>query len=310
MKALLIIDGLEQEIDLSNFEISYNKYKDFDVVLMLTSTSFIDSEISSLPIVSLEKDSNQITSNSHRIEITEENRDGYSKLTDHYCVSGDIIYLNDKNELHRLNGPAIESVEGNKYWFENGKRHRLDGPAVRGIDGDKLWYRNGELHRLDGPAIEYENGNKFFYINGNKLTEEEFKKKNEVKVEAIGIAHPSKLGVSYEQLNKEGGNLDTTIILDDLIKQREGKKVELVDLNEIKGKYIQSTSINVITKYYSNPVDAVKELVSTEKVSVLENKLRIIKPPILECNDRFEYRLKEEFSIVRLIEIDLEEKEK
>jgi hypothetical protein len=48
-----------------------------------------------------------------------------------------------KTILHRLDGPAIESANGTREWFVNGKRHRLDGPAVEYADGYKFWYVNG-----------------------------------------------------------------------------------------------------------------------------------------------------------------------
>jgi len=32
---------------------------------------------------------------------------------------------------------------GTKEWFLHGKLHREDGPAVEYVDGDKYWYLNG-----------------------------------------------------------------------------------------------------------------------------------------------------------------------
>jgi hypothetical protein len=51
-----------------------------------------------------------------------------------------IEYLNDKNDYHRLDGPAFESSDGYKAWWVDDKRHRLDGPAVERADGSKEWY--------------------------------------------------------------------------------------------------------------------------------------------------------------------------
>ena len=91
----------------------------------------------------------------------------------------------DKNgQPHRLDGPATECANGDKYWFQCGKLHRLDGPAMEGADGRKLWYQNGKLHRLDGPATIYDSGrHKEWYKDGcffkskdeffQSLTEEE-----------------------------------------------------------------------------------------------------------------------------------------
>jgi hypothetical protein len=47
------------------------------------------------------------------------------------------------NELHRIDGPAIEHKNGDKFWFQNGLRHRIGRPAIENVNGDKLWYQNG-----------------------------------------------------------------------------------------------------------------------------------------------------------------------
>ena len=78
-----------------------------------------------------------------------------------------IRWYNDKDQLHRLDGPAIEGANGYKAWYVEGKCHRLDGPAVEYADGYKAWYVEGKLHRLDGPAVEWANGRKEWWFNGN-----------------------------------------------------------------------------------------------------------------------------------------------
>jgi hypothetical protein len=78
------------------------------------------------------------------------------------------FYKKGTVELHRLDGPAVECVDGDKVWYVNGKQHRLDGPAVEYADGSNVWYQNGERHRLDGPAIEYASGTKWWYQNGER----------------------------------------------------------------------------------------------------------------------------------------------
>ena len=69
-------------------------------------------------------------------------------------------------KLHRIDGPAVEYPNGDKFWCQNGKRHRIDGPAVEYSDGTKHWYQNGALHRIDGPAAEYSDGIKRWFIRG------------------------------------------------------------------------------------------------------------------------------------------------
>ena len=83
-------------------------------------------------------------------------------------------YKHGTNELHRIDGPAIEYANGDKRWYQNDKLHRIDGPAEEWTNGDKYWYQNGKPHRTDGPAVEWANGNKYWYIEGKELFEKEF----------------------------------------------------------------------------------------------------------------------------------------
>jgi hypothetical protein len=68
---------------------------------------------------------------------------------------GNKIWRNKDGELHRIDGPAIEYSDGDKFWFQNGEYHRLDGPAIEYSNGDKVWSKNGKKHRIDGPAVEF-----------------------------------------------------------------------------------------------------------------------------------------------------------
>jgi hypothetical protein len=79
-------------------------------------------------------------------------------------------YINDKR--HREDGPAVEKCNGDKAWFINGLKHREDGPAIEYADGDKEWWANGKLHRLNGPAVEYSSGDKYWYKNGKRHRED------------------------------------------------------------------------------------------------------------------------------------------
>jgi hypothetical protein len=59
------------------------------------------------------------------------------------------------------------------YYNEKNELHRDDGPAIEHADGYKEWWLNGKLHRTDGPAVEDTRGNKYWWINHKMLTEEE-----------------------------------------------------------------------------------------------------------------------------------------
>jgi hypothetical protein len=83
-------------------------------------------------------------------------------------------WLNEKGELHRLDGPAFIRPSGYVEWRVNDKPHRLDGPAVEWSNGDREWWVDGHFHRLDGPAYEGVNGFKGWWINDKELTKEQF----------------------------------------------------------------------------------------------------------------------------------------
>lgn len=90
---------------------------------------------------------------------------------DYNDETGVIFYKDGK--AHRIDGPAIQWNNGNKYWKVNGEFHRLDGAAKEYADGEKHWYVNGKLHRLDGPAIEFEDGVVEYYIDDKEYSSKE-----------------------------------------------------------------------------------------------------------------------------------------
>jgi hypothetical protein len=83
----------------------------------------------------------------------------------------DGIFYSLNDELHRIDGPAIEYSNGSKAWYQNGKRHRIEGPAIEFNNGYKAWYQNGLCHRLDGPAKEFANGYKLWYHEDKYITD-------------------------------------------------------------------------------------------------------------------------------------------
>jgi len=76
-------------------------------------------------------------------------------------------FVNDR--LHREHDlPAIELIDGTKFWYKNGELHRdNDLPVIENADGTKFWYKNEKYYR-DGnrPSVEWANGNKGWHKNG------------------------------------------------------------------------------------------------------------------------------------------------
>ena len=124
-------------------------------------------------------------------------------------------WKNEKNELHREDGPAIEYANGDRYYYINDKLHREDGPAVdysngyykayyingnrhnengpavERATGYKEYWINGKRHREDGPAVESATGYKEYWINYNQLTKEQFE--NRTKTKELTVADIEKL---------------------------------------------------------------------------------------------------------------------
>jgi hypothetical protein len=72
-------------------------------------------------------------------------------------VSQDSRPRKDKNGIQR-------------FYNSFGKLHRMDGPAVISPDGNQLYYQNGILHREDGPAAIFHNGTQKWYMDGDEIS--------------------------------------------------------------------------------------------------------------------------------------------
>ena len=83
-------------------------------------------------------------------------------------IDGNKVWRNNLGLLNRTNGPAVEYINGSKFWYIDGKRHRADGPAIEDATGSKYWYEYDKLHRTDGPAIDQADGSKAWYIDGKR----------------------------------------------------------------------------------------------------------------------------------------------
>ena len=68
------------------------------------------------------------------------------------------------------------SDDKTEWYNEKGELHREDGPAVEWACGHKSWFKEGQRHRENGPAIEWANGYKEWYLDGVEVTEDEVMK--------------------------------------------------------------------------------------------------------------------------------------
>ena len=82
-------------------------------------------------------------------------------------------WINKAGLYHRIDGPAIEYVNGTTMWCLNGLLHRVGGPAIEYVNRTKEWYQQGKRHRVDGPAIEWSNGSEGWYLEGNSYPSKE-----------------------------------------------------------------------------------------------------------------------------------------
>lgn len=75
--------------------------------------------------------------------------------------------------LHRLDGPAHETIDGVRIWCQYDKFHREGGPAVEHADGRLRWYKRGKLHRVGGPAVyDPDDGSAEWYLEGSRHRED------------------------------------------------------------------------------------------------------------------------------------------
>ena len=62
-----------------------------------------------------------------------------------------------------------------KYWTnEKEQRHRSDGPAIESSNGRKIWFNNLMCHREDGPAVVWEDGRHQYYLNNKEYSKKDY----------------------------------------------------------------------------------------------------------------------------------------
>ena len=68
----------------------------------------------------------------------------------------------------------VDDAGTRRYYNSAGQLHRVHGPAVEFLSGERQWYQNGNLHRTDGPAIISKIGAQSFWLNGKYMTKGEY----------------------------------------------------------------------------------------------------------------------------------------
>ena len=71
----------------------------------------------------------------------------------------------------------VDNSGTRRYYNSEEQLHRVHGPAVEFLSGERWWYQNGKLHRTDGAAVEWSNGAKEWWLNGQPVTEAQFNQK-------------------------------------------------------------------------------------------------------------------------------------
>ena len=82
----------------------------------------------------------------HKIEIV-----GNVLVTSTKCCTSSYIIMEPCNGRYEEKSLA-KDIDGASYW-EAGRLHRIDGPAIEFMDGYEAWYRNGEMHHKLHPYL-------------------------------------------------------------------------------------------------------------------------------------------------------------
>jgi hypothetical protein len=81
-----------------------------------------------------------------------------------------------------------------EYWHLDGRLHRIDGPAIHTVDGENHWYKYGKRHRTDGPAVEYSNDDKAWFLFGDDYDLDDWLNKNDTLSEEEKVLLKLKYG--------------------------------------------------------------------------------------------------------------------
>ena len=83
--------------------------------------------------------------------------------------------MSEQEVFDALKYRVVVDTRGTRWYYNSANQlHRIDGPAVEYTSGTEHWYQNNQRHRTDGPAVDYQNGGKEWWLNGTYMTEDEF----------------------------------------------------------------------------------------------------------------------------------------
>ena len=88
-----------------------------------------------------------------------------------FCSDDEVFVSREwwiNGHCHRVGKPAVEYSCGSKYYYEYGNLHRLDGPAIDTIENQE-WFVDGRRHRENGlPAVSQKLGDFYEkFLNGD-----------------------------------------------------------------------------------------------------------------------------------------------
>lgn len=78
--------------------------------------------------------------------------------------------------------------------YEDGKLHRVNGPAIEYLDGTKYWWLNDDMHRADGPAIIYPSGSVEYVFEGIFLSKRRYLEKIKLAMSSKGYSRMKRFG--------------------------------------------------------------------------------------------------------------------
>lgn len=135
-----------------------------------------------------------------------------------YFSNGDCIYT--KNGLYDTTvcWDIPIKINGNKYWYKDGKLHRLCKPAIEYSDGRKEWYSNGRKLNISAD-YQYPNYMDYCRVFYKRITLQELWRQDEAKIKQDHENELEAIRKREEALKEEAER--ARIVLAEYQKERE-----------------------------------------------------------------------------------------